>query len=118
MEDQAQNNLLKNGNATTTTTTTVVKLQREDQDQEEFTPPDGGSRAWLVMVGSFFCNGIIFGVINSYGVIFKELYEDLKMKNVSDANSKAGEWEFGERVLIRLSVRFLDLMHLVFKNNI
>lgn len=89
MED-AQNNLLKNGNAT------VVKVDRHQQShnedqEEEFTPPDGGSRAWLVMVGSFFCNGIIFGVINSYGVIFRELYEDLKMKNVSDASSKAGK---------------------------
>lgn len=87
MED-AQNNLLKNGNAT------VVKVERQqhnEDQEEEFTPPDGGSRAWLVMLGSFFCNGIIFGVINSYGVIFKELYEDLKMKNVSDASSKAGE---------------------------
>lgn len=96
MEDQAENNLLKNGNATAAAT--VVKLERRppqravvDHEQEEFTPPDGGSRAWLVMIGSFFCNGIIFGVINSYGVIFKELYEDLKMKNVSDASSKAGE---------------------------
>lgn len=93
MEDQAQNNLLmKNGSATTT----IVKLDRTESHQHheeeiEFTPPDGGSRAWLVMIGSFFCNGIIFGVINSYGVIFKELYEDLKMKNVTDASSKAGE---------------------------
>lgn len=119
MEDQAQNNLLKNGNATTTVVKLERRPQREDQEQEEFTPPDGGSRAWLVMVGSFFCNGIIFGVINSYGVIFKELYEDLKMKNVSDASSKAGECGMGWKhvlegrvmivvVVIRLSVRFRD----------
>lgn len=104
-EDQAQNNLLRNGNATTT----VVKLDSQvhqkkkdvvvvggDDEQEEFQPPDGGSRAWLVMVGSFFCNGIIFGVINSYGVIFKKLNDDLKSQSDGDESGKAGEcvgWE-------------------------
>lgn len=55
----------------------------------DFTPPDGGSRAWLVMVGSFLCNGILFGVINSYSVLYREFYGNLVAKNVSDASSKA-----------------------------
>lgn len=60
-------------------------------DEDEFRPPDGGSRAWLVMVGSFFCNGILFGVINSYGVLQTEFAENLKAKNDTGASSKAGE---------------------------
>lgn len=53
--------------------------------------PDGGSRAWLVMIGSFLCNGLIFGLINTYSVIFVRLLDDLKADNVADASSKAGE---------------------------
>lgn len=60
-------------------------------NEDTFTPPDGGTRAWLVMIGSFLCNGILFGVINSYSVFHSEIYEDLKNKNVSEANSKAGK---------------------------
>lgn len=60
-------------------------------DEREFSPPDGGSRAWLVMIGSFFCNGILFGVINSYSVLQDEFYSNLKSKNISDASSKAGK---------------------------
>ncbi|KAB7498190.1 Monocarboxylate transporter 10, partial [Armadillidium nasatum] len=36
-------------------------------------PPDGGLRAWVVMLASFLCNGIIFGTVNSLGNIFVEL---------------------------------------------
>lgn len=58
-------------------------------DDDEFRPPDGGSRAWLVMIGSFFCNGILFGVINSYSVLYNEFYGNLMAKNDTDAASKA-----------------------------
>lgn len=67
------------------------------QVEESMEPPDGGTRAWLVMVASFFCNGILFGVINSYGVIYEELYANLQMQNVSNAAGKAGE----ERIPIK-----------------
>lgn len=52
-------------------------------------PPDGGTRAWLVMLASFFCNGVIFGVINTYSVIYVELQKKLEEKGVEDASSKA-----------------------------
>lgn len=52
---------------------------------------DGGARAWLVMVCSFCCNGILFGVINSSGVFHKELSEHLEAMNDTEASSKAGE---------------------------
>nr|AZS64102.1 monocarboxylate transporter [Lygus hesperus] len=51
--------------------------------------PDGGSRAWLVMIGSFLCNGLIFGLINTYSVIYSRLHKDLEADQVPDASSKA-----------------------------
>lgn len=53
-------------------------------------PPDGGTRAWLIMLGSFFCNGILFGVVNSYGLIFVELKLNLQKAGVDEYSSKAG----------------------------
>lgn len=82
MED-AQNNLLRNGGK--------PDGRRPRDEEDELAPPDGGSRAWLVMVGSFFCNGIIFGVINSFSVLYTEFHGNLERRNVSDASSKAGE---------------------------
>lgn len=39
------------------------------------TAPDGGWRAWMVCVASFYCNGAMFGVMNSAGVIYVKLQE-------------------------------------------
>ncbi|XP_069952991.1 monocarboxylate transporter 10 isoform X2 [Cherax quadricarinatus] len=50
-----------------------------------FVPPDGGCRAWLVMFASFLCNGIIFGTINSSGLIYDILVE--KLKEAGDPNA-------------------------------
>uniref|UniRef100_A0A1B6CZ26 Major facilitator superfamily (MFS) profile domain-containing protein n=1 Tax=Clastoptera arizonana TaxID=38151 RepID=A0A1B6CZ26_9HEMI len=52
-------------------------------------PPDGGTRAWFVMVSSFLCNGVLFGVVNTYSVIYVELQKNLEDRGVSDASSKA-----------------------------
>ncbi|XP_061397088.1 monocarboxylate transporter 10 [Musca vetustissima] len=52
-------------------------------------PPDGGMRAWLVMISAFLCNGVIFGIINTYGVIHKLLTERLQEQGDTDASSKA-----------------------------
>jgi hypothetical protein len=52
-------------------------------------PPDGGTRAWLVMIASFLCNGILFGVINTYSVIYVDLQKKLEDKGVAEASSKA-----------------------------
>lgn len=54
-------------------------------------PPDGGTRAWLIVISSFFCNGIIFGVINTYSVIYVRLQEELKARGDPEASSKSGE---------------------------
>ncbi|RZC41675.1 monocarboxylate transporter 10 [Asbolus verrucosus] len=57
--------------------------------EDEFSPPDGGMRAWLVMIGSFFCNGILFGVINSYSVLYEEFHRSLKEKGSKNPTSEA-----------------------------
>lgn len=53
-------------------------------------PPDGGCRAWIVLISAFLCNGILFGVINSYSVIYMSLQRQLDTKGDTEASSKAG----------------------------
>lgn len=65
---------------------------RSRSDAEDDHPPaDGGTRAWLVMLGSFFCNGILFGVINSYGVLYNDFNKALVADGVTHASGKAGK---------------------------
>ncbi|KAK9732088.1 Major Facilitator Superfamily [Popillia japonica] len=54
-----------------------------------FVAPDGGSRAWLVLFCAFLCNGVIWGIINSYSVLQHEFYQNLAAKNDTQASSKA-----------------------------
>lgn len=61
----------------------------EKQMMGSMEPPDGGARAWCVMVAAFLCNSIIFGIINVYGPIYKELFENLSGSGDSEASSKA-----------------------------
>ncbi|XP_071544004.1 monocarboxylate transporter 10-like isoform X2 [Panulirus ornatus] len=53
-----------------------------------FVPPDGGCRAWVVMFASFLCNGIIFGIINSSGVIYSNLVNRLEEEGDPNAAFK------------------------------
>ncbi|KAH0819877.1 hypothetical protein GEV33_002914 [Tenebrio molitor] len=65
---------------------------KKDVDfEEDGTPPDGGARAWLVMVGSFFCNGILFGVINSYSVLYTEFHKILEDKGSTNPSGEADQ---------------------------
>ena len=43
------------------------------------------------MIASFLCNGILFGTINSSGVIFAALKSNLEAQGVADPSSKACE---------------------------
>lgn len=52
-------------------------------------PPDGGARAWCVMVSAFLCNSIIFGIINTYGTVYIKLEEYLTEIGDTEAASKA-----------------------------
>ena len=48
-------------------------------------PPDGGCKAWLVMLCSFVVNGVVFGIINTFGIIFVKLKDNLEAAGVDDA---------------------------------
>lgn len=52
-------------------------------------PPDGGLRACLVVIASFCTNGLIFGIINSYSVIYTVLLDRLEAQNDDRASVKA-----------------------------
>ena len=51
-------------------------------------PPDGGWKAWLVMVCSFIVNGVVFGIINTFGIIFVKLKENLEAAGEEEAAFK------------------------------
>ena len=52
--------------------------------------PDGGFLAWIIVLGSFLANGIIFGVINCFGVMFESIQIEFA-NNKPDAKFLTGE---------------------------
>ncbi|XP_062123523.1 monocarboxylate transporter 10 isoform X1 [Drosophila sulfurigaster albostrigata] len=86
----AANGKSMNGNGTANGTQQETHIEapccRDIHGKE---PPDGGARAWLVMISAFLCNGVIFGLINTYGVLHKLLTERLTAQGDTEANSKA-----------------------------
>ena len=68
------------------------KSKEAIKDDQDHIPPDGGSRAWIVMVSAFLCNGILFGIINTYSVVYMSLQRQLKEKGDEGASSKAGKF--------------------------
>jgi len=65
-----------------------VEEEREIEQIQQIVPPDGGFWAWLVMFSCFCCNGIIFGIINTFGILFVKLRSDLEEQGVKDAAFK------------------------------
>lgn len=56
---------------------------------EEKQPPDGGIRAYIVLFASFLCNGLIFGIINTYSIIYVKIYDNFENAHIANAASKA-----------------------------
>lgn len=69
----------------------VVPAKPRETKVERIEPPDGGARAYLVMVSAFLCNGILFGIINTYSVIYLSLQRQLTASGDEAASSKACE---------------------------
>uniref|UniRef100_A0A182NTH2 Uncharacterized protein n=1 Tax=Anopheles dirus TaxID=7168 RepID=A0A182NTH2_9DIPT len=67
----------------------AVPLLDADGQPATHEPPDGGTRAWLVMIGAFLCNGVLFGVINTYSVVYLSLQKQLQEIGDNEASSKA-----------------------------
>ncbi|XP_043252475.1 monocarboxylate transporter 10 isoform X1 [Colletes gigas] len=65
------------------------KETTETDDRNVVPPPDGGLRAWMIMIGSFVINGVLFSVINSYSLIYLELQKRLLESGDSSASAKA-----------------------------
>ncbi|XP_076167618.1 monocarboxylate transporter 10-like protein kar isoform X2 [Ptiloglossa arizonensis] len=61
----------------------------ESEDQNVVLPPDGGLRAWMIMIGSFVINGVLFSVINTYSLIYLELQKRLLESGDTSASAKA-----------------------------
>ncbi|CAD5115824.1 DgyrCDS4764 [Dimorphilus gyrociliatus] len=51
--------------------------------------PDGGARAWLVCLASFWTNGAIFSVLNTFSVLYVQIMKDFKEDNDSDLAFRA-----------------------------
>lgn len=77
--------------------TTAKKCTAKDvneghhDDPSAIDPPDGGVRAWLVVGSAFLCNSILFGIINTFGIIYLTLQERMESAGDHDASSKAGK---------------------------
>ncbi|XP_049844594.1 monocarboxylate transporter 10 isoform X1 [Schistocerca gregaria] len=69
------------------------QLQVEAQEQPQHVDAGAGEcsrpRPLFIVAASFLCNGIIFGVINSYSVFYVQLLAKLERNGVSEASSKA-----------------------------
>lgn len=78
-----------NGHLNVATTKSSASATSSPTDIKE--PPDGGARAWCVMISAFLCNGVIFGIINCYSVINSNLQDKLRTQGYADAASKAGK---------------------------
>jgi hypothetical protein len=90
------------------------KIKEIDTGHGQHEPPDGGY-GWLVMIAAFFCNGILFGIINTYCVVYLSLQRQLTELGDSEASSKAGQfgndkifigWEFYLNIMIWETVQF------------
>ncbi|KIK51630.1 hypothetical protein GYMLUDRAFT_50448 [Collybiopsis luxurians FD-317 M1] len=57
-------------------------LDRDPNVEEPVSYPDGGSRAWLVVLGTFFSAFASFGYVNAWGV-FQAYYEETALEQYS-----------------------------------
>ena len=91
-QDTLQTPLMAETSTTNTSSDKSSETNSEKYSEQE--PPDGGCWAWLVLLGCFLVNGIIFGIINTFGILFVELKEEMDKAGVEDASSKCGERRF------------------------
>jgi hypothetical protein len=66
-----------------------VNSEREKPCSEKPEIPDGGW-GWVICCGTFIVNFIVFGIHNSFGVVYANLLDELKM----------GKAETGEYIVL------------------
>jgi len=84
--------------------------KKTDSNSDEIVPPDGGVWAWVVMLSCFLVNGIIFGIINTFGILFVQLNKELEEAGVEDAAAKSGKICFLPSFFLFLTFAFLALV--------
>ena len=57
-----------------------TETEETDNNTSEITKPDGGW-GWLVCLGAFICNFVVFGTHNSFGVIYGTLIKELSISS-------------------------------------
>lgn len=93
----------------------VVPAKARETRMEQIEPPDGGTRAYLVMVSAFLCNGILFGIINTYSVIYVSLQRQLEASGDKAASSKACKLSETSKTIFELKVRSEEVEGLALK---
>lgn len=58
-------------------------------DQHEFTPSEGGW-GWVVCITSMFANGTVFGIINTFGILYVPIRERYAGQD-DDVSFKSGK---------------------------
>lgn len=76
-----------------------------DESENPQVPPDGGCRAYVVVVASFCTNGLIFGIINSYSVVYLVLLQELQSQNVEHAEVKACKYTITSVYFVLLYIK-------------
>ena len=67
-----------NGHALTAEKTSDgdFKSSADDSAEPEFVYREGGLRAWLVVIASGYCFGILVGLLNDYSLIYNQMIKD------------------------------------------
>lgn len=68
----------------------VEVVEEQHGHGEAFVPPEGGY-GWLVVFAATWCNGSIFGIQNSFGILHLML-----VKEHADPNDKTSQFKVGE----------------------
>lgn len=61
-------------------------------DTGEFVPPDGGW-GWVVCFASLWANGTVFGIINTFGIVYVQMREHYA-KNDPEVSLKTGTAQY------------------------
>ncbi|XP_014866149.1 PREDICTED: monocarboxylate transporter 10 isoform X1 [Poecilia mexicana] len=65
----------------------VEKVSPPAAAEVEFVHPEGGW-GWVVMLASMWCNGSVFGIQNSFGILYVSLLNEFSSKDGVDMSSK------------------------------
>lgn len=68
--------------------TTTEKIP--EGDTKEFEHPEGGW-GWVVMLAAMWCNGSVFGIQNSFGILYVSLLKEFGSPDDEDLRFKTGQ---------------------------